>query len=215
VPLPGAGDGEFLGLRVTTAEAVAVFDASAEDAEAVRVNWLTVLAGAVSWAWTSTCCPALSPPTEQSDVPLVAQTEKVGLSELGDVVSVILALPLVPLVSQTQMAYPTVVPGSTALTLLRVCTVRQSVPVGGVGVLVGVEVGVLVGVGVAVVVGVASGPPGLGGFPVPCWAGPGAGSAGMGEEETAGTGCGSVLGLGLVFPADGGDGALPVGPGVA
>ena len=71
---------------------------------------------ACSW----TCCPALSPPILQSDLPDGAQTVKVGDTLLGDADSVILAVPLVPLLSQTQMAYLTVACGSTELTLSRV-----------------------------------------------------------------------------------------------
>ena len=67
---------------------------------------------ACSW----TCCPALSPPILQSDLPDGAQTVKVGDALLGDADSVILAVPLVPLLSQTQMAYLTAV-SYTHLTL--------------------------------------------------------------------------------------------------
>jgi hypothetical protein len=49
------------------------------------------------------------------DVPDAAHTEKAGLRLAGFADSVTLAVPL-PLLSQTQMAYPTVVCGSTALT---------------------------------------------------------------------------------------------------
>ena len=112
-------------------------------------------------ACTSTCCPLLSPPTLHSDLPDGTQTEKVGDTLLGDADSLILAVPLVPLLSQTQMANLTVVCGSTELTLLRVWILRHRVPRGGlVGVVVGIGVGVgvavdvSVGVGVGVVVGV-------------------------------------------------------------
>jgi hypothetical protein len=105
----------------------------------------------------------------QSDLPDGTQTEKVGETLLGDADSLILAVPLVPLLSQTQMANLTVVCGSTELTPPRVWIFRHKVPGGGfVGVVVGVgvAVGVRVGVGVGVAVGVAIGdlsvPPGLG-----------------------------------------------------
>jgi hypothetical protein len=149
-----------------------------------------------------TCCPALSPPTLQSDLPDGAQTVKVGDTLLGDADSVILAVPSVPLLSQTQMAYLTVVCGSTELTLLRVWIFRHKVPGGGVGVVVGVgvAVGVRDGVGVGVGVGVAIGdlivPPGLRWFEleVLC-AGTGCGSAVPGAAEEPGLGCGRTGGL--------------------
>ena len=154
---------------------------------------------ACSW----TCCPALSPPTLQSDLPDGAQTVKVGDTLLGDADSVILAVPLVPLLSQTQMAYLTVVCGSTELTLLRVWISKHKVPGGrvgvGVGVGVGVDVGVEVGVGVAI--GDLIVPPGVRWFEldVLC-AGTGCGSAVPGVAEEPGLGCGRtgglVLGLG-------------------
>ena len=117
-------------------------------------------------ACTSTCCPELSPPTLQSDLPDGTQTEKVGDTLLGDADSLILAVPLVPLLSQTQMANLTVVWGSTELTSSRVWIFRHKVPSGVfVGVGVGVGVGVRVGVGVGVADGVAIGdlsvPPGV------------------------------------------------------
>ena len=156
---------------------------------------------ACSW----TCCPALSPPTLQADLPDGTQTVKVGDTLLGDADTVILAVPLVPLLSQTQMANLTVVCGSTALTLLRVWTSKHRVPGGRVGVVVGVGVGVDVCVGVAVGVGVAIGdlsvPPGVRGFEldVLC-AGTGCGSEVPGAAEEPGLGCGRtgglVLGLG-------------------
>lgn len=86
----------------------------------------------------------------QSDLPAGAQTVKVGDTLLGDADSLILAVPSVPLLSETQMAYLTVSCGSTELTPPRVWTVRHKVPGRGVGLGVGVAVGVRVGVGVAV-----------------------------------------------------------------
>jgi hypothetical protein len=62
----------------------------------------------------------LSPPTLQLDLPDGTQTEKVGDTLLGDADSLIFALPLVPLLSQTQMANLTVLCGSTELTSSRV-----------------------------------------------------------------------------------------------
>ena len=101
----------------------------------------------------------------QTDLPDGTQTEKVGDTLLGDADSLILAVPLVPLLSQTQMANLTVVCGSTELTSPRVWIFRHRVPGGavvGVVVGVGVAVDVGVGVGVGVVVGVATGdPPGV------------------------------------------------------
>ena len=94
----------------------------------------------------------------QSDLPDGTQTENAGDTLLGDADSLILAVPLVPLLSQTQMANLTVVCGSTELTLPRVWIFRHKVPGGGfVGVVVGVGVGVGVFVGVGVGVGVALG----------------------------------------------------------
>lgn len=59
---------------------------------------------ASNWAFR----PASSPPTVQRDLPDGSQTVKVGDTLLGDADSVILAVLLVPLLSQTQMAYLTV-----------------------------------------------------------------------------------------------------------
>jgi hypothetical protein len=115
------------------------------------------------------------------DVPDVAQTENAGLRLFGFADSVTLAVPL-PLLSQTQIAYLTVVCGSTALTPSSVCIFRHSVPGGG-EVVVGVVVGVgeeVVGVAVGVAFGDWSVPPG-----VSCFA-----------ELLAGTGCGNSLGAG-------------------
>jgi hypothetical protein len=86
---------------------------------------------------------------------------KVGLALLGDAVSETLAVPPVPLVSQTTMAYCTVLSGFTVPLPPRFCTLRHSVAVGGgVLVLVGVGVGVGVGDGVGLAVGVLFVPPG-------------------------------------------------------
>jgi hypothetical protein len=142
----------------------------------------------------------------QRDLPDGTQTEKVGDTLLGDADSVILAVPLVPLLSQTQMAYLTVVCGSTELTLLRTWIFRHKVPGGGV-------VGVLVGVGVAVDVGVGGGldvvgeavgdfsvPPGVKGcVELVLCAGAGCGSAVVGAGDAAGLGCGKTGGL-AVWP---------------
>src|SRR5262249_57412266 len=115
----------------------------------------------------------------------------------------------VPLLSQTQMAYLTVVRGSTELTLFRVWILRHKVPGGGVGVVVGVavgvEVGVAVGVEVGVVVGVVVGvafadlfvPPGVIWFESVLCAGTGCGSVAVGGAGAAGRGCGrGALSLG-------------------
>jgi len=163
-------------------------------------------------ACTSTCCPALSPPSLQSDLPDGTQTEKVGETLLGDADSLILAVPLVPLLSQTQMANLTVACGSTELTPPRVWIFRHKVPSGGfVGVVVGVGVAVAVRVGVGVAVGVAIGdlsvPPGLGLLELVLWAGAGSGSAVLGAADEAGLGWGRGgglgLGLGCVLGGDG------------
>jgi hypothetical protein len=126
-PSPAFGVGEevglgFFGLMSTVADAVAEFEASVEVAVAVTVKCLVGRAGAASWACTSTFAPASRPPTVQVDLPDGEQTENVGLRLLGLADRLILAVPPVPLVSQTQIAYPTVVPGSTALTLFSVCS---------------------------------------------------------------------------------------------
>jgi len=154
----------------------------------------------------------------QTDLPDGTHTEKVGDTLLGDADSLILAVPLVPLLSQTQMANLTVVCGSTEPTSPRVWIFRHKVPGGGfvgvvvgVGVAVGVRVGVGVGVGVGVALGVAIGdlsvPPGLGGLELVLWAGTGCGSAVLGAAEEAGLGCGRAgglaLGLGCVLGGDG------------
>ncbi len=86
---------------------------------------------------------------------------KVGVALLGDAVSETLAVPPVPLVSQTTMAYCTVLSGFTVPLPPRFCTLRHSVAVGGGElVLVGVGVAVGVGVGVGLAVGVLFVPPG-------------------------------------------------------
>jgi hypothetical protein len=104
----------------TVADAVAEFDASDEVAVAVTVKCLVGRSGAASWACTSTFCPALRPPTVHVDLPGGEQTENLGLRLLGLADRVTLAVPPVPLVSQTQIAYPTFVCGSTALMLFSV-----------------------------------------------------------------------------------------------
>ena len=171
-------------------------------------------------ACTSTCWPALSPATLQLDRPDGTQTEKVGETLLGDADSLILAVPLVPLLSQTQMANLTVACGSTEPTPPRVWIFRHRVPSGGfvgvvvgVGVAVGVRVGVGVAVGVRVAVGVGVGvgdfcvPPGLGSFEPVLWTGAGCGGAVLGAADEAGLGCGRTawlaLGLGWVLGGDG------------
>ena len=132
------------------------------------------------------------------DLPDGTQTENVGLTLLGLADRVILAVPPVPLVSQTQMAYPTVVCGSTALTLFSVCIVMQSVPGGGVGVLVVVGVAVAVGVAVGVAIGDLSVPPGVSGLELVLLAGAGCGRPPVpGVAEVPGLGCGSGGGLAL------------------
>jgi len=142
----------------------------------------------------------------QLDLPDDAQTVNVGDTLLGDADSVTLAVALVPLLSQTQMAYLTVVCGSTELTLLRVWILRHSVPGGrvvevlvgvGVAVAVGVGVDVGVGVGVGVAIGDCSVPPGVICCKLVLCAGAGCGSAVGGAADAAGLGCGRTGGLGL------------------
>lgn len=196
----------------TVADADAEFDASAEVAVAVSVTWRWLRLGALSLACTSTRCPALSPPTLQSALPDGAQTEKVDDTLLGDVDSLILAVPSVPLLSQTQMANLTVVCGSTELTPSRVWIFRHKVPGGGVvGVVdgVGVAVGVCDGVGVAlgVAIGDLAVPPGVTGFGLVLFAGAGSGCAVPGAADEPGLGCGRTgelaLGLGWVLGTGG------------
>jgi len=199
-PLPAFGvgveAGVFFGLMSTVADAVAEFAACDEVAVAVSVKCLAGRFGAASSACNSAFCPAPSPLTVHLDVPDGTQTENLGLSLLGFADRVILAVPPVPLVSQTQIAYPTVVCGSTALTLLSVCTCRHSVAVGGVGVIVGVPVDVGVVVGVAVAIGDLSVPPGWTGALEVLLAGAGCGSVvGAGETDVPGLGWGSGGGL--------------------
>jgi len=153
-----------------------------------------------------------------SDLPDGTQTVKVGETLLGEADSLILAVPLLPLLSQTQMANLTVACGSTEPASPRVWIFRHKVPGGGfvgvvvgVGVAVGVRVGVGVGVGVGVAVGVAIGdlsvPPGLGRLELVLWAGAGSGSVVLGAADEAGLGCGRAgglaLGLGCVLGGDG------------
>src|SRR5215472_8214021 len=117
---------------------------------------------ALSLACVSTWCPALRPDTVHLDPPVWSQTMKEGLTLLGAASTSILTEPLLPLVSQTQIAKWTVVPGSTVLLLPRVRTVMQSVALGGgVVLLLGVGVALLVGVGVVEGVGVLFVPPGF------------------------------------------------------
>jgi hypothetical protein len=147
----------------------------------------------------------LSPSTLQLDLPDGTQTVKVGDTLFGDADNVILAEPLVPRLSQTQIAYLTMVCGSTELTLLRVWIFRHKVPCGDVGVAVGVGVAVDVGVGVDVWVGVGVGlaagdwavPPGSTCFEVVLCAGFGCGSEVLGAADAAGLGCGRTGGLAL------------------
>ena len=135
-PSPAFGVGDevglgFFGLMSTVADAVAEFDACDEVAVAVSTTRLVGRFGAASSACTSAVSPALTL-TSHLDLPDGTQTENVGLTLLGFADSVTLAEP-VPLVSQTRMAYPTVVFGSTALTLLRVCIVMHKRPRRGCG----------------------------------------------------------------------------------
>jgi hypothetical protein len=182
---------------LTVADAVAEFDACDEVAVAVSMKRWVGRSGATTLAWSSTC-PVLTLVVHLV-VPDVAQTENAGLTLFGFADSVTLTLP-VPLVSQTQMAYRTFVPGSTALTPSSVCILMHSVPGGGLFVGVGVGVGVVVVVGVAV--GVAFGdlrvPPGVSGLDWVLLAGPGCGSPpGWGPAEEPGLGWGSGGGLAL------------------
>jgi hypothetical protein len=121
-PSPAFGVGDevglgFFGLMSTVADAVAEFDACDEVAVAVSTTRLFGRSGAASSACTSTFFPAVRL-TVHLDLPDGTQTENVGLTLLGFADSVILAEPSV--LSQTRIAYPTLVRGSTALRLLSV-----------------------------------------------------------------------------------------------
>jgi hypothetical protein len=153
----GVGVGEDEGLASTWKLEVADADLAAcvEVADTVSVMAVPNVLLAVSSACVSMCCPALRPVTVHVDWPGVWQTENVGLTLLGDASTETLAVPPVPLVSQSTMSNWTVLLGSTVLPPT-VCTLRHSVAVGAV--LVGVGVGVAVGVGLAV--GVLFVPPG-------------------------------------------------------
>jgi hypothetical protein len=123
-PSPAFGVGDelglgFFGLMSTVADAVAEFDACDEVAVAVSTTRLVGRSGAASSACTSTFCPAVRL-TVHLDLPGGTQTENVGLTLLGFADSVILAEPSVLPASQTQIAYPIFVRGSTALRLLSV-----------------------------------------------------------------------------------------------
>jgi hypothetical protein len=155
----GVGVGEDEGLASTWKLTVADADLAAcvEVADTVSVMAVPNVLLAVSSACVSMCCPALRPVTVHVDWPGVWQTENVGLTLLGDASTETLAVPPVPLVSQSTMSNWTVLLGSTVLPPT-VCTLRHSVAVGAVLVGVGVGVGVAVGVGLAV--GVLFVPPG-------------------------------------------------------
>ena len=166
-PSPAFGVGDevglgFFGLMSTVADAVAEFDACDEVAVAVSMKRLVGRLGAATLACNWTCAPALRLVVHLA-VPVVAQTENAGLTLFGLADSVTLTLPL-PLVSQIQMAYPTLVCGSTALMPLSVCILMHNVPSGGevVGVVVGVGE-VVVGVAVGVLIGDFRVPPGVSG----------------------------------------------------
>jgi hypothetical protein len=213
-PAFGVGDEEglgFFGLMSTVADAVAEFDVCGEVAVAVRMKRLVGRFGAASSACSSGVCPASRPLTVHLVVPDAAQTENAGLKLAGFVDSVTLTVSPVPLVTQTQMAYRTVVPGSTALTPLSVCILMHSVPGGGevVGVVVGVAVEVGVGVVVGVEIGDLAGPPGVSDFEL-LLAGPGCGTPpGWGAADEPGLGWGSggagALGLGCELGSGGVD----------
>ena len=213
-PSPAFGVGDevglgFFGLMSTVADAVAVFDACDEVAVAVSMKLVVGRFGAATVACSWGCAPVLRLVVHLV-VPVVAQTENAGVTPFGFADNVTLTLPL-PLVSQIQMAYWTVVCGSTAVTPLIVWILMHSVPGGGevVGVLVGVGevVGVAVGVAVGVVFGDFIVPPGVIAFELLLLAGAGCGSAfGAGAAEEPGLGWGSdgglALGLGCVFGSD-------------
>lgn len=142
------------------------------------------------------------------DLPVGWHTENVGDTRFGLASSETVAEPFEPLVSQTKMANCTVVAGSTDVAPPSVCTLRQSVPLGGGGVLVGVGVGEGVGVvGVGVGDGAGDGvlfPPGeIGGV------------VGPAGEFPVGPGSGVLLGVTLPPPGvglgTGGGGTLGAG----
>jgi len=163
----GVGVGEewcFFGL-MTWILSVAVAELPACFEVAVTVSVILRPArslNALSLACVSWWSPALRPDTVHRDPPVWSQTVKEGLTLFGVASTSILTEPLLPLVSQTQIAKCTVVPGSTVLLLPRVRTVMQSVALGGgvVVELLGVGVALLVGVGVVEGVGVLFVPPG-------------------------------------------------------
>jgi len=156
----GVGEEPSFDATVILSEAVAVLIACFEVADTVTVMWRPASAwNALSLACDWTACPALRPDTSHVDLPVAWQTVKVGLTPFRAEPTVIFAVPPLPLVSQTQMATCTVVPGCTVLLPPRVCTLRQSVAEGG-GVVVLVGVGVAVDVGVGVAVGLLFVPPG-------------------------------------------------------
>lgn len=211
-PSPAFGVGDevglgFFGLMSTVADAVAEFDACDEVAVAVSMKRVVGRFGAATLACSWGCAPVLRL-VVHVDVPVAAQTEKAGARLFGFADRVTFTLPL-PLVSQIQMAYRTVVCGSTALTPLSVCILMHSVPCGGAVVGVVVGVGEVVGVAVAVAVGLVVA---LGDFCVP----PGVSGFAEVDELLAGAGCGSVLGAGAAEEPGlgwGSDGALALGLG--
>jgi hypothetical protein len=189
LPEVGVGVGEACDGFVSTSNltvADAGLTACFEVADTVSVISVPNVSLAVSSACTSMCCPAVRPVTVHVDWPAGWQTEKVGSRLLGSASSETVAVPPVPLVSQSTMSNCTVLPRSTVLPPT-VCTLRQSVAVGAV--LVGVGVG---DVGVGLAVGVLFVPPGL--IVGSCWPG-----VTLWEEP----GPGVLLALGVIMPPPG------------
>ena len=117
----GVGVGDEPESTVILSVAVAVLLACCEVAVTVNVMSLPARAvAAVSSACVSTWSPPLRPDTEHVTPPVGWQTEKVGLTLVGDAASPTVAVPPLPLVSQTKMANCTVPPGFTVVLLPRV-----------------------------------------------------------------------------------------------
>jgi hypothetical protein len=151
----GAGAELAFGLAVTLMVADPdVVDAACGEV-AVTSRWARVPAvpfGTASRACNSTAWLALSPATEHVAVPVLAQTTNLAESLLGVAFNLTVAVPLVPDVSHTQMAY-LVCPRGCRTFWVPMCWIdRHRLAVGD-----GVGVGVAVGDGVAlpVALGVA------------------------------------------------------------
>jgi hypothetical protein len=166
-PDGGVGFGECVGGSCTAT----VTDDDAEEVACgdvpVAVRMMRVLGvclGTAIFACNSTRWPAASPATVQEEFPAGWHTVKTGDMLFGLAERLIFALPLVPAVSHTQIAYLACVPGITDDPLSD-CTDRHRWARGGGGVFVGVGegdgdvLGVGLGDGVAVLLGEGWGDP--------------------------------------------------------